>query len=179
MEAAARRGEILRVLREAGVPVSAGSLAGRFSVSRQIIVGDVALLRASGENIIATPSGYVLNAAGAGYIATAACVHGMDGMEKELNIMVDNGCTVRNVIVEHPVYGQITGELHLSSRHDVQEFMDKVRTDGARLLSELTGGVHLHTLMCPDEAASRRTIAQLREAGMIYGGQADIDNSKT
>jgi transcriptional regulator of NAD metabolism len=169
MDAPARRAEVLRILRTADGPVSAASLAAGFSVSRQIIVGDVALLRASGENIIATPRGYALSSSGAGFIGTAACVHGMDGMEKELNIMVDNGCTVINVIVEHPVYGQITGELHLSSRHDVRQFMDKVSEYGASLLSALTGGVHLHTLSCPDEATFRRTCLELADAGLIYG----------
>ena len=179
MEAASRRQAILDRLRTADRPVSASALAAEQNVSRQIIVGDIALLRAGGAEISATPRGYVLPRATDGITRTIACRHTLEQTGTELDILVDNGCTVINVIVEHPVYGQITGELHLSSRHDVQEFMDKVRTDGARLLSELTGGVHLHTLMCPDEAAYRRTIAQLREAGMIYGGQADIDNSKT
>ena len=169
MDAAKRRGELLRALGESSTPLSAAALAARFSVSRQVIVGDVALLRASGADITATPRGYVLNAAGGGYVATVACVHGMDNMERELNIMVDNGCTVVNVIVEHPVYGQITGELHLSSRHDVRQFMGTVGEYRASLLSALTGGVHLHTLSCPDEAAYRRTLAELREAGMLYG----------
>lgn len=169
MDAATRRVELLRTLGESNVPVSAAALAARFSVSRQVIVGDVALLRASGAAITATPRGYVLNVGGGGYVATVACVHGMDNMEQELNIMVDNGCTVVNVIVEHPVYGQITGELHLSSRHDVRQFMDTVREYGASLLSTLTGGVHLHTLSCPDEAAYRRTLTELRGAGMLYG----------
>ncbi len=168
MDAAKRRGDILRALGEAETPMSAAALAARFSVSRQVIVGDVALLRASGAAVTATPRGYVLSPARGGYVATAACVHGMDGMEEELNIMVDNGCTVINVIVEHPVYGQLTGELALSSRHDVREFMDKVSEYGASLLSTLTGGVHLHTLSCPDEEAYLRTLDELRAAGMIY-----------
>ena len=176
MDAEKRRAAVLSSLRASGAPISAASLASKYSVSRQIIVGDVALLRASGELITATPRGYVLGPGKGGYIGTVACVHGMDGMEKELNIMVDNGCTVINVIVEHPVYGQITGELHLSSRHDVREFMEKVTSEGARPLSALTGGVHLHTLLCPDRAACERTVAQLRAAGLIYGG-GDIDNT--
>lgn len=169
MDAGKRRAALLRDLGESAAPLSAAALAGRYSVSRQVIVGDVALLRASGADITATPRGYVLGMGSGGFVATAACLHGLDGMEKELNIMVDNGCTVVNVIVEHPVYGQITGELHLSSRHDVKEFMDKVAEYGASLLSALTGGVHLHTLSCPDEAAYRRTLEELTAAGLLYG----------
>lgn len=168
MDAAKRRAAVLSALRSSGVPMSATALAARHSVSRQVIVGDVALLRAAGELITATPRGYVLGPGSDGYQGTVACVHGMDGMENELNIMVDNGCTVLNVIVEHQVYGQITGELHLSSRYDVRQFMDKVRSESARPLSELTGGVHLHTLSCPSREDFDRTCAELSAAGLLY-----------
>jgi transcriptional regulator of NAD metabolism len=173
MDAEKRRAAVLSSLRASGAPISAASLASKYSVSRQIIVGDVALLRASGELITATPRGYVLGPGKGGYIGTVACVHGMDGMEKELNIMVDNGCTVLNVIVEHPVYGQITGELHLSSRYDVGQFMEKLTGEAAQPLSALTGGIHLHTLACPDRAVFDRTCDELTAAGLMY--QSDKD----
>ena len=56
----ARRKEILHTLANEEKPVSASKFASRFQVSRQIIVGDIALLRASGATIIATARGYVL-----------------------------------------------------------------------------------------------------------------------
>ena len=52
-----RRRAVARALEEADGPVSAAALAERFSVSRQIIVGDIALLRAAGADISATPRG--------------------------------------------------------------------------------------------------------------------------
>ena len=111
MNAAQRRGRILDELKVAEGPLSATALAQRLSVSRQVIVGDVALLRAAGEGITATPRGYVLDAPRAGIVATVACAHSGADMERELTLMVDQGCTVENVIVEHPVYGQLTGPL--------------------------------------------------------------------
>ena len=48
MEAASRRQAILDRLRTADRPVSASALAAGLNVSRQIIVGDIALLRADG-----------------------------------------------------------------------------------------------------------------------------------
>ena len=81
--------------------------------------------------------------------------------------MVDQGCTVENVIVEHPVYGQITGPLALSSRYDVGEFLRRVRECGAQPLSALTDGVHLHTLRCPDEGGFERARAALDQAGFL------------
>ena len=91
-------------------------------------------------------------------------------VEQELLTIVDNGCTVIDVVVEHPVYGQLTGQLHLSSRYDVGQFLQKVSRSGARPLSALTGGVHLHTILCPDEAAWHRVRAALDQAGFLYTG---------
>ena len=48
MDTAARRAAISETLRTAEKPVSASALARRYQVSRQIIVGDIALLRAAG-----------------------------------------------------------------------------------------------------------------------------------
>ena len=163
MHAEERRQAILDVLQRAVRPVSAGALAERFSVSRQIIVGDVALLRAGGADISATPRGYVIQATPAGIIRQVACRHAASGMEAELNAIVDHGCTVLDVIVEHPVYGQLTGLLQLSSRYDVQQFLSRCSQSDARPLSDLTEGIHLHTLSCPDEKAYHRVLAALRE----------------
>lgn len=156
MTAIERRQAILTLLTDAPAPLSATSLARRFSVSRQVVVGDVALLRAQGHQVIATARGYLISAP-AGLVRRVAVRHSADLTREELNAMVDCGCTVLDVIVEHPVYGQLTAPLELSSRLDVDDFMK--RMEGAAPLSQLTGGVHLHTLSCPGEDA----LAQLRE----------------
>lgn len=167
MKAEARRHAILSLLAQSGTPMSAANLAARFSVSRQIIVGDIALLRASGKQIFATPRGYLLQNERDGLVKTVACVHGPEETEQELCIMVDNGCTVLDVVVEHPIYGQITGQLQLTSRYDVSQFINRLETEGGEPLSALTGGIHLHTLQCPDDAAYTRTCDSLRAAGML------------
>ena len=170
MAAEKRRQAILEILQQAERAVSAGYLAERFSVSRQIIVGDVALLRAGGADISATPRGYVIVKAAAGLIRKVPCRHSAAGMEAELNAIVDHGCTVQDVIVEHPIYGQLTGSLHLSSRYDVQQFLRRCREAEARPLSDLTGCIHLHTLSCPDEAAWRRVQEALQTLGVLLEG---------
>lgn len=169
MDAAQRREAILRLLEGEAQPVSATALARRFAVSRQIIVGDVALLRAGGAGITATPRGYVLSRQTGGLIRTVACAHPGESMARELEIMVDNGCTVLDVVVEHPVYGQLTGPLQLSSRYDIAQFLRRVESSRARPLSDLTGGIHLHTLSCPDEEAYQRVRSALRELGILLG----------
>ena len=172
MDSAKRREHIMRELKDSDRPISATKFAKELSVSRQIIVGDVALLRASGEKVLATPRGYVLERASGQMEYTVACVHDFENMEKELNIMVDNGCTVVNVTVEHPLYGQLTGPLQLSSRYDVAQFMAACREHGASPLSTLTGGIHLHVLSCPDRECFERTYKELDDAGLIYTQQA-------
>lgn len=167
MLAEERRRTILGILRSSGRPVSAGALAARLSVSRQVIVGDVALLRAAGEEITATPRGYVTSQAAGGLLHQVACRHDGAGMEAELNAMVDQGCAVLDVIVDHPVYGQLTGPLQLSSRYDVSQFLARYGESDARPLSDLTGGIHLHTLSCPSEDAFQRVRNILRELGVL------------
>ena len=164
LEAVARR------LEEARDPVSAAALAREFSVSRQIIVGDVALLRAGGMDIAATPRGYVLPEQPAGLVRTLACRHSGEQMESELNAIVDQGCTVVDVIVEHPIYGQLAGPLALSSRYDVAQFVERCRKQSAAPLSLLTEGIHLHTVSCPDEGAFQRVRGALKELGVLLEG---------
>lgn len=168
MDAQQRRAALAGCLEQAEQPVSAGALAARFGVSRQIIVGDIALLRAGGLAVSATPRGYLLPREPTGLLRTAACLHAPGDMGRELEIMVDNGCVVEDVVVEHPLYGQLTGQLHLASRYDVRQFLDKVATSEAKPLAELTAGVHLHTLRCPDRQAYERVLEQLRQAGFLY-----------
>ena len=170
MDAQKRRQAIAQQLEQARGPVSASALAKEFAVSRQIIVGDVALLRASGVEISATPRGYVLPEKPEGLTRTLACRHSGADMERELNAIVDQGCTVADVIVDHPIYGQLTGPLHLSSRYDVGQFVRRCREESAAPLSLLTEGIHLHTVTCPDEQAYERVKCALRELGVLLEG---------
>ena len=164
MSASERRQQIARLLSASQAPISATTLSQELGVSRQIIVGDIALLRAAGQEITATARGYVIPAQN-GLLRCIACIHSAEETRDELDAMVDCGCTVVDVIVEHPVYGQLTAPLHLSSRLDVDQFMK--RMDGAAPLSQLTGGVHLHTLSCPDETAYEHLLQLLRQRGFL------------
>ena len=170
MEAQMRREGIARRLEQADGPVSATALAKEFSVSRQIIVGDVALLRASGLDIAATPRGYVLPAGVGGLRFTVATSHTSEQMEEELNAIVDQGGTVLDVIVEHPIYGQLTAPLRLSSRYEIRQFIERCAESSAAPLSLLTDGVHLHTVACQDSACEERVRTALRELGILLEG---------
>ena len=167
MDAQTRRNAIADILKGTCQPVSASSLARRFCVSRQIIVGDIALLRAAGAAISATPRGYITLPAATGLVRQVAVQHDSAGMEAELKAMVDNGCTVLDVIVEHPIYGQLTGPLQLSNRYEVDQFLSRCAESDAQPLSNLTEGIHLHTLSCPSEDAFRRVKTALQDLGIL------------
>ena len=166
MTAAQRREKIYAQLLTAAAPLSATALARQYGVSRQIIVGDIALLRASGCSITATPRGYVIVATGGVTVQLAVCHSGSQTRE-ELYAMVDCGCTVQDVIVEHPVYGQLTAPLQLSSRYDVDQFMESMTSNDARPLSALTEGIHLHTLSCPGGEVLEHLKDRLRAMGVL------------
>ena len=169
MNASARREAILQKLGQSSGPVSASTLAGQLGVSRQIVVGDVALLRAAGAQIDATPRGYLLRAAAAGYTGLAACCHSTtEGMRRELYAVVDQGGVVVDVIVENALYGEIRANLNVASRYDADAFARQAEGSPASLLSRMTGGVHLHTIRCADEAAFRRIQEALAGAGVLY-----------
>ena len=171
MNAKQRREELLRLLQMDIKPMSASNIAERFDVSRQIIVGDVALLRASGHDIIATQSGYVLNKreeVGDADTYILACRHDKVSLESELYTIVDNGGAILSVSVDHPLYGTITQPLDIGSRYDADAFLNKVAVTGAVMLCSLTDGAHLHTIRCANPDAYRRILAGLREKGILY-----------
>ena len=171
MDSNERREAIKKILSESSAAVSAGKLSERLGVSRQIIVGDVALLRAAGCAIDATPRGYRLQQREDAHgmkKAMIACRHESSRTEEELNILVDNGCRVLDVIVEHPVYGQLTGLLAISSRYDVKNFMKRVEMSAAHSLCELTDGLHIHTVEYADEDAYERALQELDDVGILF-----------
>lgn len=163
-----RKEKIIEEIKKSDKPISASTLAKKLGVSRQIIVGDVALIRASGTNIIATPRGYILDSKQQNQTYTIAVNHSQEQMADELYTIVDLGGCAIDVIVDHPVYGQLTGKLHLSSRYDVDQFIKKVNNNQAKPLSQLTDGLHLHTIQCPNEDTYQRIVSALDEKGYLF-----------
>ena len=162
-----RRGKILEIIQKSSTPVSASTLAKELGVSRQGIVGDVALLRAEGNEIISTPRGYVASSKEKKITKRIAVKHSAEETQTELYILVDEGCTVEDVIVEHPIYGQLIGELRISSRYDVDEFLRKSKAENATPLSAITEGIHLHTVSSNSEEQIDRAIDKLKEIGIL------------
>jgi uncharacterized protein len=165
----ARRRRILQRLRRETGTIPASALAREFRVSRQCLVQDVAILRASGEEIWATPRGYRVSPPpkSSGHRAVLACRHRPEDTEEELQILVDHGVSVLDVVVEHALYGELRGSLQLESRADVEEFMQRWRSTKATLLSALTRGVHLHHVEARRPELIARAKAQLQARGFL------------
>lgn len=163
-----RKEKIIEEIQKSQKPVSASSLAKKLGVSRQIIVGDVALIRASGTHIIATPRGYLLENQQLHHTYTIAVKHTQEQLDDELYTIVDLGGSIIDVIVDHAIYGQLTGKLHLSSRYDVNQFLKKIKSDEAKPLSQLTNGLHLHTIQCQDQETYHRILTALDKKGYLF-----------
>lgn len=169
MDAKERRNIILDCIKNSDIAISATTLAKKVAVSRQIIVGDVAILRAQGYKIIATPRGYIYKKENKDeIIRTIATQHTKEEMKEEIYTIVDLGATLLNVIVEHPVYGQQEAVLQISSRYEADLFYEKFCEFNAKLLSDLTDGIHLHTIQCPNEKIYHMVIEKLGEKGFLY-----------
>jgi len=166
MDTEKRRNRICEILSSSSGPVSASSMASELHCSRQIIVGDIAILRASGHDIISTPRGYTIGSSSFPFIGIIACSHTKNRLLEELYTIVDYGGTVIDVTVEHAVYGQLQGMLNVSSRYDADRFMQTAEEEGSKPLSSLTGGIHLHHIGCKDKSTFEIIKDKLSEKGI-------------
>jgi uncharacterized protein len=165
-----RRSLLLDLLKTSEKPVTGSELAAKTNVSRQVIVGDITLLKAKNEPIIATSQGYLyMHTSSPITLAerTIACTHLPDETEEELNILVDQGVTVKDVRIEHPVYGDLTASIMVSNRREVKQFMERIKTTNAGYLLELTDGVHNHTIEAPTEKALDEAEEAMRKAKFL------------
>ena len=167
MKSEERRNLIIKLLEENSDSLSATFLAKKFSVTRQIIVADIALLRATGYSIIADNKGYKLNIVNNDLIKRVVVQHSKDQVNDEFYAIVDNGGKVLDVIVEHPIYGKISVELNISSRLEADEFVIKLSETNSSPLSLLTQGLHIHTIEVPNEKSFEKIKEKLSELNIL------------
>ena len=164
-----RRQEILKCLQENKEYQNATQFAKKFGVSRQIIVSDIAILRAQGNEILSTPRGYLMGGQEKnGILRAVACHHGKEQIQEEFYTIVDNGGTVVDVIVEHPVYGQISAALDIRSRYDADLFIQKMSVEENQPLSALTKGIHVHTIATRTEEDFLRIYHALQAEHILW-----------
>ncbi|MDX8046548.1 transcription repressor NadR [Gracilibacillus sp. S3-1-1] len=165
-----RRDNLLIWLKESNVPLTGAELANKANVSRQVIVQDISLLKAHNHPIIATSNGYLYikgeNQQQA-YRRVIACKHDSKDTKEELYTIVDNGAMVEDVIIEHPIYGDLKASLMISSRADVDQFIHKIEKENASYLLELTDGIHNHTITANEEWKIEKAYRAVKEKGFI------------
>lgn len=169
MKGTERQSHILKTLKAASGPIVARKLADEFGVSRQVIVGDIALLRAAGEEILSTPSGYLMNIQPQTEVKKRYVFkHTTEDTADEIRTVIELGGKMLDVTVDHPVYGEITGLLNIFTSTDAEQFIEKVTSGEASLLSELTDGIHVHTLSAESAEQLDLIEAKLEEKGYLY-----------
>lgn len=150
MTGAERRKKILEMMRNSSKPISGTMLAEKTGVSRQVVVQDIALLRTEGIAITATTKGYLVEKSDCNVRLFKVC-HDNERTEEELNLIVDMGGTILDVMVNHKFYGKISVPLDIRSRRDVQKFMEQLKTGKSTPLLNITSGYHFHHVRAEKE----------------------------
>lgn len=170
MEGNERRAKIIEILKGSDKPVSGTALAKTFGVSRQVIVQDVALLRAVEKNILATARGYMIFQDHRDrFYRCFEVSHPQEAIRDELMLMVDNGGKVLDVAIDHDVYGQIRADLILSCAADVEAFCDRLFKSHAKPLNILADGDHMHTVEAASVTILDNIERALRDRGYLIG----------
>lgn len=161
-----RRNAIIEQIKNSAVPVSGKKLADAYDVSRQVIVQDIALIRAAGHDIISTNRGYIINEP---YLAkrTFKVKHTDEQLEEELNAIVDLGGKVCNVMVKHKVYGLLEARLDITSRRRTAQFIEDIRSGKSSPLKNITSDYHYHTVEADSEETLDMIENVLREKGFL------------
>lgn len=165
-----RRKQILELIAKNPVPITGTELAKHFQVSRQIIVQDIALLRATNKNILSTNKGYVIfkNSSETAKFRKTFCVkHKDEDILAEFGCIIDSGARVLDVTVEHELYGQISVDLRINSRQDACKFVEQIKNCNNKSLNTLTKGIHYHTVEAENEEILNDVENSLRKAGFL------------
>ena len=164
-----RREKLLEILRSADEPVKGSVLSAKLDVSRQVIVKDIALLRASGIEILATSTGYmILNSLKREFEIMCKNHKSNEEIFEELKTIVDLGGKAKNVIVKHPTYGIVRADLNVATNRDLKKFMEKVSRNEFKQLSTLSQDYHIHTVEVSDVGVLEEIKQELRAKNILF-----------
>ncbi|WP_163537882.1 transcription repressor NadR [Gracilibacillus sp. YIM 98692] len=165
-----RRKAIVKWLTQSDEPMTGTNIAQKANVSRQVIVQDISLLKAQNHPIIATSNGYLYiqqKQEKKPFYKVIACQHKAEETREELYLIVDHGVTVKNVSIEHPIYGDLEASVMVSNRAEVDQFVQKIEDKKAPYLLELTDGIHNHTIIADEEWKLEQAEQALHDRGFI------------
>lgn len=165
-----RRFGIMQQLQAADSPLSGTALAKTFRVSRQVIVQDIALMRAENTNILSTNKGYLIrsNAAESTQPKRVFYVkHTTAQVLDEFHTIIELGGKILDVAVEHEIYGQIRVDLLIETVRDADEFYRKLKSCKDNPLKVLTDDCHYHTVSAPSTRLLDLIETELRQKGYL------------
>lgn len=166
MKSADRRALLLKQLSDCQMPLSGSELAHQFQVSRQVIVNDIALLRAQGQPIISTNKGYLM-------MQKHTCSrifkerHDNAHTRAEYELIVDHGGTIKNIFVYHRTYGIVKADLNLSNRFEIDQYLKSYEGSVSSPLENITDGYHYHEVEASSEEVLETIGKALDEAGFL------------
>ncbi|MCF6093080.1 transcription repressor NadR [Microaerobacter geothermalis] len=161
-----RKKKIIELLEKSNQPVKGSELSQKLKVSRQTLVQDIAWLRKDGFPVISTTHGYILDSEYKKHDrGVLGIIHTPEQLKQELEILIAHHVTVADVFIHHPIYGRISGELNIRTPKDIKVFLEKRGQSTVPLFSEVTGGLHYHTLLADDKEYIDDAKAALRDAG--------------
>ena len=165
-----RRNQILHLLREQGSPLSGTALAKTFGVSRQVIVQDIALIRAENHAIVSTNKGYICRTEHNENTQPKRVFrvrHNTEQVLDELMTALELGGRILDVAVEHELYGQIRVDLAIENPQDAQDFVQRLHQCRDNPLKVLTDDCHYHTVSAPSERLLDLIEQELRSKGYL------------
>lgn len=161
-----RRAKIVSILEKSVQPVSGTALAKQLGVSRQVVVTDMALLRAGDISILSTNKGYLLLKENE-TTRVFKVHHTQDQARQEMNLIVDCGGKLEDVFVYHRVYGVLQANLDIASRLDVEAYLKEIELGNSSLLLNVTSGYHYHTVSAKDQKTLDYIQTKLSQAGLL------------
>lgn len=169
MSSGERRKQLIHILETSKDAIKGSELAHKLEVSRQVVVQDIALIRAKGYEIIATPQGYIIYSKN-NIIEYIKCNNHINDEEiyDEFKTIVDMGGIIKDVIVEHPTYGKLRAELNMSTQRDILYFMEKIKNNEFKQLSLLSTNNHIHTIEASRKDIIEDIINELNRKNILF-----------
>ena len=165
-----RRNRILQLLKTQESPLSGTALANEFHVSRQVIVQDIALMRAENHDILSTNRGYLYRREETEPTLPKRVFfvrHSTEQVLSEFMTVIDLGGKILDVVVEHEIYGQIRVDLLIENSRDAREFSEKLKHSKDNPLKALTDDCHYHTVAAPSEKLLDLIAQELDQKGFL------------
>lgn len=163
-----RRECIRKDLKKSLKAIKGSELALKYDVSRQVIVQDIALLRAVGEQIISTGDGYIYFSYHMNKPKRVIAVkHDEADIEKEIDAILEYDGTLLNVFIHHPIYGDLVADMIIENKQQKREYLKRCRDVEFTPLMALTDNYHFHTIEANSEEELDHIEKLLKKHGFI------------